>query len=568
MSSKTAMKVVGDFLSDASGKVLAIKGSWGVGKTHFWRKEVAKEARKKDSSISKYSYVSLFGISSIDQIKFAIFENLVDKSQVDSQISIENIKSNADHVAARLGRKLFRLLQGLPYLNEYGTVLQSVAFYSVTDALVCLDDFERKSDSVSAKDILGLVSLLKEQRGCRVVLIFNEGSLNDFSKKEYEEFREKVIDVEVFYEPTPSESASLVFEDSEIGNVLSGHAISLGITNIRILRKIQTTAKELAFFLSGFEDEVSKQAMQSLVVLMWSFYSKSEATPPFGYVKDHRLRLFKDNGPVEDKISRGWSAILNRYGYISSDEFDLEIAGIVERGYINEVSLMNAANELNMQAKANRSRESFQGAWDLLHNSFEDLTEEIVRRLQEAPATAMKHVGFADLHSSVRLLRELGHDNSASRLIDQYVEANSTNRARFDLKNYPFSGDISDPELVAIFEQKYSELREFVTAEQVLQRVSSKNGWSSSDESVLIAAGKDELKRIFLTTRGKDLVQYIEFCLQFSRSSEDSDPRREIAKSAIAALFEIAETSPLNAIRLRRYGLTVPTNAGDQNVDA
>ena len=53
-------------LSNADNNVIAVSGKWGTGKTHLWN-EVKDES--VDDKVKKALYVSLFGQSSIDQIK-------------------------------------------------------------------------------------------------------------------------------------------------------------------------------------------------------------------------------------------------------------------------------------------------------------------------------------------------------------------------------------------------------------------------------------------------------------------------------------------------------------------
>jgi len=83
----------------------------------------------------------------------------------------------------------------------------------VKDILVCLDDFERLK-AVTAEEILGLISELKEERGCKVILIFNAGELakKPVMSEAYASYKEKVIDIEVDFAPTPLEAFDLAFE--------------------------------------------------------------------------------------------------------------------------------------------------------------------------------------------------------------------------------------------------------------------------------------------------------------------------------------------------------------------
>jgi len=73
MSTETVRNVVVRFLREAKPGVLVLRGKWGVGKTYFWQSCVAAAAN--ESSRKHYSYVSLFGVSSIQQLQLATFIN-------------------------------------------------------------------------------------------------------------------------------------------------------------------------------------------------------------------------------------------------------------------------------------------------------------------------------------------------------------------------------------------------------------------------------------------------------------------------------------------------------------
>ena len=67
-------------------------------------------------------------------------------------------------------------------------MMDSLAFLSLNESLVCIDDLERRGSDLSMRDVLGLVSRLVEQKQCKVVLLLNdkEKGLDD-----YEKYREK-----------------------------------------------------------------------------------------------------------------------------------------------------------------------------------------------------------------------------------------------------------------------------------------------------------------------------------------------------------------------------------------
>lgn len=74
MSLKKTKEQLTKLLGEADNKVIALSGKWGTGKTHLWN-EVKKESG--DDNVKKSLYVSLFGLSSIDQVKRKLIETAI-----------------------------------------------------------------------------------------------------------------------------------------------------------------------------------------------------------------------------------------------------------------------------------------------------------------------------------------------------------------------------------------------------------------------------------------------------------------------------------------------------------
>jgi hypothetical protein len=105
------------------------------------------------------------------------------------------------------------------------------------EIIICIDDLERKGNGLSLKDVLGLVSLLKEQKKCKVVLLLNDGTEET---KDYETYKEKVIDIEFSFKPTTLECSQIAYSNlKDYHEYLRDLTSSVGITNIRVLKKIE-----------------------------------------------------------------------------------------------------------------------------------------------------------------------------------------------------------------------------------------------------------------------------------------------------------------------------------------
>jgi hypothetical protein len=182
------------FLASNEPEVVCLTGRWGVGKTFAWRKYVKLAYEKKKIALTHYSYVSLFGINSLDALKYSIFENTVRSSDIGAEPTLETLRSNALAVAERLGRKSVWFLQQIPRVTSYVGSLAPAWFLSVRRTVICIDDIERRGASLTVREVLGLASMLKEQRGCKIALILNSDALEE-DKEEFRKYYEKVVDV-------------------------------------------------------------------------------------------------------------------------------------------------------------------------------------------------------------------------------------------------------------------------------------------------------------------------------------------------------------------------------------
>ena len=92
------------FLFTSEPKVLCISGQWGVGNTYAWNKYIQEAKLNNAIALERYSYVSLFGINSLEEFKYAIFENSVKSSDIGIEPSLESLHTNTTAATSRFGR--------------------------------------------------------------------------------------------------------------------------------------------------------------------------------------------------------------------------------------------------------------------------------------------------------------------------------------------------------------------------------------------------------------------------------------------------------------------------------
>src|ERR1019366_8753973 len=124
------------FLSTNEPEVVCISGRWGVGKTFAWNRYLKYAQKNGTIALKRYSYVSLFGVNSLDELKYSIFENSVQSSEIGVEPSLETLHSNTAAAADRLGRKSLWFIQQIPLIKNYVGGLGPVWFLSVRKTIV------------------------------------------------------------------------------------------------------------------------------------------------------------------------------------------------------------------------------------------------------------------------------------------------------------------------------------------------------------------------------------------------------------------------------------------------
>lgn len=563
MSLDKIKKEIFRFLESSAPEVLAIKGAWGVGKTYSWNKLLAEARDNGNIALKKYSYVSLFGVNSLDAFRYTIFEQLIDTNLIGTEPSLETFKENWKGVSASFGKKIAKYASDLPYLNKFFPTIESISFLAVKNALICVDDFERKGTSLTPKDVLGVLSELKERKNCKIVLILNDESFEDAKlAEEYSKYKEKVIDIEILFDPMASECAEIALNPSHSETKqLKEYLTKLNLNNIRIIKKIERLSSLLSAQLNSYEPAVLKQALHSLVLYSWCYYHKGEEVPTLEYIKKISYRLFGVDDKDLSEKEKLWNSILTDYDYRTTDEFDLVILNAVETGAIDESTLKLQADKLNQQHVAAKSDSSFEEAWRLYHDCFDNNEDDVLKGIYDSFKKNTKYITPLNLNGTVRLFRDLGKDKEADELIDHYITARKDEKSLFDLYEYSFSSDITDKKIIDEFNKINDSYKERKTIKDVLSAIAGKNSWGGDDVDVLANASADDYYKLFKEEKGRHLGSWVNTCLKFGRFTNASEKDKQIEKNVTTALLKLAGESNINARRVAKFGIKIETKS-------
>lgn len=553
MSVENANKEIKRFLNDPQSEVLVIKGNWGVGKTYTWQKLIEYENKNNNISRGYYSYVSLFGINSLESFKYSIFEQVIPANMIGDSPSIETLRKNTIGLSQSLGRKGISLFRNASFIKDFNPALESLAFLSVRNMIICIDDLERKSCSLSLKDVLGITTLLKEQKSCKVVLILND---EDNNIDEYKKYREKAVDIEIEFRPTPEECADIALGRSETQlNYIRLNCIKLSIVNIRLIKKIERLYQKLIPLLNGYEEEIIEQAVSSITLYSWCLYHGFDGeVPTIDYVT-REYSMFDIGSDNKSEQKKKWDSIISNYGYESTDSLDLVIADSVRSGYLVEDDIYKKATEKNKEILSSKAKQSLYEAWNKFRNNFNKNQDEVVESFYKSFRESCGEISPSHVDNIVSLLRELDEYKIANELIDLYISSHQDRPEVFDLNSDPFSEEIRDTRLRNRLYEEHKKNNKQPRAREVLKRIAGKNGWGDTDERVLSETSSQEYYEIFKDESGIQLPVYIRACLNFGEFNNASERQLEIANKASEALKMIAQESKINRMRVKRFGV-------------
>jgi hypothetical protein len=551
------------FLRDVEPSVLCLTGKWGVGKTFTWKQAIRSAKTKNAIGLKSYAYVSLFGQNSLDDVRAAIVEETRPISAIDAPFDLNDLKQTVKSAASNWRRVLN---QARGAAAEYLPISESISgrwlFATVRNQIICIDDLERAGSGLTAKDVLGLISFLKEERKCKVVLLLNQEKLDE-GKRDFEEQLEKVIDVRLEFDPTPQEAVDIgLKKGTAISEFLQANCVTLGITNIRVIQKIERLALELAERLNSFDSAVLKQAIHSVTLFGWMFFQPDQSPPlkfvttytPWKYVRQDKKE--KEQTPPEEQA---WHALLHQYGLTNIDEFDRVILDGVQAGAFDRVQLHQAATALSKQLESQRLDNSFSQAWALYRGSFSVTPDELLDKMAAAFRGAVKTITPTTLSSTVELFKALGRPEQALELLKYYVEHRRDGGANlFDLRKSVFGGDVKDPDIRNAFAQEVGNEAKPFDPGKTLHKIAVQSGWNDEDLVKLAELDAEAFRKLFKSIEGDELIAVVSAALQFGKFGNASEDMQKIAQSASDALRMIAQESKLRERQIATmYGITI-----------
>jgi hypothetical protein len=552
------IKELGRFLEDKRPEVICVKGRWGVGKTHAWKNALQEAAASRKIALGTYSYVSLFGITTLEQLKYSIFENRTSGKAIATGADLESVSIGFNDIIKSIGPKALEALGG----KTLSEMAQSSTFVMVRDQFICIDDIERKGKDLRAIDILGLVSMLAEQRNCKVVIIMNDEQLDE-EKVDFHKYQEKVIDRSLVYSPSPQESIDIALkENKDFAKDLGELCARLNISNIRVIKKIEKLVYQIWPVIKNYDPKIVKAHLDTLAVLGWGHYS--EHGKPGESASNEKIVDFVMNRygrglygitseitPEEERVE----AVLRMVEFGKADEADAVLNEGIKNGYFDETEIAKYCDLSTEGLKNAAAAKKWSAVWDRLLGSFDNDQKEFVAELMAAFEQNIKTISLGDLNHSVKILKRLSHKAEAAHLIELYMEKRSAEPGFFDLKANVFGAQVDDPDVRQACNEKLLTKAVKRPLHEILLDIYKNNGWNPGDMEALVSASVDDYYAIFKMPLGGDHRRLVASALRFREFANPEKDFLIVLEKAEEALRRIEKESALNAIRVRGLGI-------------
>lgn len=468
-------------LSTVGNGVIALSGKWGTGKTHLWN-EVKRES--KDEKIQKALYVSLFGLSTIDQVKRKLMEGALPdaalgggKIEVIKNLFKSGVTAAATHYKA------------LAAINDLNLLL--MAPVALRNRVIVIDDIERKHDKLGIDEVLGFIDEYSKEFETRFVLVLNDDQLsnNGEQQKLWNTFREKVIDQEIRLSTSPDEAFAIAIRlwPSKYEQALRHGVIACGLSNIRIVGKVIKVANQILAG-HGLTDAVQARVIPSIVLFSAIHYRGLEDGPDFQFALNIAnpdwSTLVRDQNvePTEqDKREDRWRMLMNELGIYGCDDFEKVLVEFLESGLLEGDQVQAIIGRYVAEGQLMEARQS---ARDFVKKAIWDHRASDADLVAEA-APFIGIAGQLDPYLATELhgvLSELdGGQPLADRLIQAWVSAINPSGGTAPVDDNLF-GNPLHPDIKAAFDVAVAHAHAQATVVEACNHIIEHSGWGTMQE--------------------------------------------------------------------------------------
>jgi len=429
--------------------------------------------------------------------------------------------------------------------------------YYIKDFLICFDDIERMGEQMSTSAFLGLVSMLKEQQNCKIVLIYNYDKLsgsNPLFQQALEEYREKIIDREVSLRPTAKENLAIAWPQ-QMGRPSSfEHVFSISAcANIRVMRRARCTIEYFSKILGDQWPDIRDSYQLAIATLAVIYYSRKDLFPdPSAILADDFFRQLAG----ESQMHRLQYEFIRKIGYNPAPHHQMILDffkyGSVDIDSYEGLLRANAINE--RLSRFNQQCDEILGKFS---SGFFVQHEQIVHELLEFLQEHSREISLVKAYSAIDFLKQCGVELD-SCFLNQAILSHMEREPELDPHALYFS---KLPDAVREdLKRRYEARGSTRSISDLMQSLAGGNGWDPDEIRLLRGRSEHEwLEWISSFNASKETTESGEFhsdvfhlvatFLKRFESVADSEDQATLAKIK-KALGELRTRSPLDKLRV------------------
>ncbi|WP_454757211.1 P-loop NTPase fold protein [Cupriavidus campinensis] len=497
-------------LADQESKVVALSGKWGTGKSHLWRQ--VKEA-SKDEKIKGALYVSLFGLSSIEQVKLKIVQ-----SAIPSADQHPTWWDNAKKGWAAASKVLESVHKGFSALNE----IALLAVPSILkDRVIVIDDIERKHQKLSVDEVLGFVDEFTQQHGARIILILNSDELSDPDL--WDTFREKVIDQEIRLDTSPAEAFDIAVSlvSSLYADRIRATVEGCGVTNIRIICKILRAVKRILEGQVLLPDDVLARVVPSTVLLSAIYYRGFDDGPDFDYVLNGGGEDWSDWGKKEDELDEEgrrraqWRLKLRQLGIHGSDEYERLVVDYLKSGLLDVTEVTKLVARYATAAESMRMHRLRDQLYEHINWHHKMTDAELVAEAKSL-VTLVHHLDAQNLTALCDAVSELIDGKPvAEAMVDHWIGA-FQQRSHYQEDGSDFLNALRGsvhPRVRAALDAAKATVHAKLTVVDAVRAIIDKSAWGHREVAIMTRATVQDFELALRTLEGDGFKHFVCRCV-------------------------------------------------------
>lgn len=545
-----------------NGFVVALYGEWGIGKTFFWNyfveQHLAKQLQNKE-----VVYVSLFGKDTLKDI------------QTDIIIQISKFGKIYESMTSVIGTTKY-------YGVDISSVLSLATKKDFSDIVICFDDFERKSDKLDFKDILGLVSQLKEQKNCKIVMIYNKNKIEENDKDNVvSNYKDKIIDYELHYKPTVEESYKTISSHLKVFNKYPlNYFKKKGINNIRVMKRIINSLNDFEFIAkkvsqySDIESELTHTIIEfSSLNAVYHDFSLTDLEKYMSQKSFSDRSDRKTNKEYEDML---YLLDINSSEYLFISDLMQNIDYYIKHSMIDKEGLIQIIDEKILQYKNNELIQKIHSIYSRFNYNLQydktTFSKDLFEALKEG---GQNIVSLINAGNFVFYMEELSSIENKQEYKDFTIK-----RLKYYLDKQSKKGDLSklntfgeltkiknyDPDIEKYIDTlensskhlKTNSMEEIIS---LLQRPIQNGAWGNEPE-LLAMIDKETYKQYMVVSADffQELITFIRWTQKFSNGSGFEKAVDKIME----AMLDLEKTNELYSYKIKKVlkHLNLDTNQG------